>query len=171
MKKSSCIFVIIFLVVSALPITANTSANLSLTGFIGELPGELSLILTRTPEQEEPIDLSEGVDEKSVGTLEAYTNDPPYKISITSSNGYDLVHADETAIPYTLLITGGEQVEEGGWSNNPDWPNPDQEVDFEHWGTVDNTYDLAVSITGVDPGSYPQGEYTDTLTFNIRAAE
>ena len=148
-------------------LSASTTSTLDLVGFIDEPPGEVSLILSRTPEQEAPIDLVLGISQKSVGTLNAYTNSPPYKVSISSLHGFELKHnASENFVPYTMNITG-----DSSWSNGSHYPGPGQTVDFEHWATTDSTYDLAVSVEAVEQGTYPAGTYTDTLTFTIVAQE
>lgn len=161
MKKCMISWLLV-LVVSVFSVSANTSVNLNLFGYVGEPPSELSLTISRTPEQEEPIDLTLDAVERAVGTLNAFTNGPGYKVSVISVNGYNLIH-DGAQIPYTFHISG-----DADWTN-PSWVNPGDEVDFQHWATEDTVYPLAVSLTGVDPTSYPTGTYSDTLTFTIKA--
>ena len=163
-KKSVFVTVLLVTIMSFIPIFAATTSTLNIAGFIGEPPGDLSLDLTRTPEQQEPIDLTQGATLKSVGTLEANSNGPRYKISITSENGYRLNHSSSSFVPYTLNVTGGAT-----WNNNPSWPTAGQTVDFEHDGVGNKFYNLAVTTTAVDPSSFPTGNYTDTLTMTIRA--
>ena len=166
-KKSVFVTVLLVTILSFIPVFAATTSTLSVAGFIGEPPGDLSLDLTRTPEQQEPIDLTLGATQKSVATLEADSNGPRYKISVTSTNGFDLVHgSSSTAVPYTLNITGGAT-----WNNNPSWPSAGQTVDFEHDGVGNKFYDLAVTTTAVNPASFPVGNYTDTLTMTIRVQD
>ena len=162
MKKRICISVIFLIVLFVLPIAADTTATLTIVGYIGEPPGDVSLILTRSLIEEEPIDLTIDTVQKAVGTLQAVTNGPGYKVSIMSLNGYNLAHADTTEIPYTMHITGAVT-----W-NSDTWMTPGEVIDFQHWETANTTYNLAVSVTSVDPATYPTGTYTDIITFNIR---
>ena len=163
MKKTSVFVIILIAVLSFIPVFANTTSTLNVAGFIGEPPGELSLDLTRTPEQQEPIDLTLGAAQKSVGTLEANSNGPRYTISITSVNGYRLNHSSSSFVPYTLNVTGGAT-----WNNTSSWPTAGTTVNFEHDGVGNRFYDLAVTTTAVDPASFPAGTYTDTLTMTIQ---